>query len=307
MRILFLAPSYLNLYKPIQEELERQGHHVTFFEDIPYKPDWVNTWRKKIAALSFNPHIIYWKRFFRHQKELFNQKFDILLCINGVSFHPILLKKLKKSNPKIYASLYVWDTSNYYNYYKYSHAFQKISTFDIEDSGKYGASFLPFYWLPIKQDKKNNTEKYSLSLVGSEHDGRTNIVTTISSQLDKYGLNYCFKIYGAPPESPFRITTPLSLEETQEIMINSTCILDTDRPTQTGTTPRVIWALALGKKIVSTNTNLLRLPFYDDKQIKIIDRSNPIIDIDFINEPFEKKNADYLIELRIDNWVKQLF
>jgi len=90
-------------------------------------------------------------------------------------------------------------------------------------------------------------------------------------------------------------------------MINSTCILDTDRPTQTGTTPRVIWALALGKKIVSTNTNLLRLPFYDDKQIKIIDRSNPIIDIDFINEPFEKKNADYLIELRIDNWVKQLF
>lgn len=73
----------------------------------------------------------------------------------------------------------------------------------------------------------------------------------------------------------------MSVEETERIISESSCILDTDRESQTGTTPRVIWALASGKKILSTNKNLIKMPFYNEKQIHIIDRNTPIVDIDF--------------------------
>lgn len=72
--------------------------------------------------------------------------------------------------------------------------------------------------------------------------------------------------------------------EYAEIMRHTACVLDMDRSSQSGITPRVIWALAMGKKIIPTNRNLLRAPFYTPEQIFIIDRESPVIDIDFIKD-----------------------
>lgn len=310
MKILFLAPSYLNLYIPIQKELERQGHYVTYFEDRFLPPiEWAHSWIRKIIAGSRNPLIVYWRHHLKKEKNLFGTKYDLLLCINGMSFHPILLNRLRRQNPNIRSSLYIWDTSNYLDYFKYYKYFDKVSSFDIDDCEKYNVSLLPFYWLPIQNKKECYSNDYMLSIVGSNHDERLEIVEKIAKQLDNLNLKYCFKIYDAPETSPFHIGKQLPFEETIDIMQRSECILDTDRPTQSGTTPRVIWALALGKKIISTNTNLKRMPFFDNNQIALIDRDTPIIDFDFINKEYIVNNngtKDYIKNLRIDNWVKQL-
>ena len=87
-------------------------------------------------------------------------------------------------------------------------------------------------------------------------------------------------------------------------MKESDVILDTDRATQTGTTPRVIWALALGKRVVSTNSHLKEMPFYDEKCISIIDRDYPKLDVGFISgEKNEAVRNTYIESLRIDIWL----
>ena len=58
----------------------------------------------------------------------------------------------------------------------------------------------------------------------------------------------------------------ISPEDVQKIMMDSECVLDTDRASQTGTTPRLIWALALGKKVITTNMNVKQMPLYDPRK-----------------------------------------
>lgn len=311
MKIFLLAPSYLHLYIPIKEELERQGHSVTYYEDLVDLPQWVYSWKNKAFSLSSNPAIVYWKiRFYGKYRMIFRQKYDLFFCINGVSFHPVLQRFLKIRNRRLYSSLYVWDTSKCFDYYRHYNCFDNVKTFDIDDSEKYNVGFLPFYWIPFQKTETNVSEDYMLSIVGTNHDGRLGIVEKIAKQLDDGNLSYCFKLYDTLETSPFCISEQLPFDETIDVMMRSRCILDTDRPTQTGTTPRVIWALALGKKIISTNTNLSRMSFYNENYIRLIDRNNPSVDLDFLRN--DETNTDiqskaFIDGLRIDKWVTNFF
>lgn len=60
------------------------------------------------------------------------------------------------------------------------------------------------------------------------------------------------------------------------------------------------------KKIISTNRNFLNAPFYNSEQIRIIDRDNPILDIDFIKNDKQFDMHPYFEMLRIDNWCKEI-
>lgn len=99
------------------------------------------------------------------------------------------------------------------------------------------------------------------------------------------------------------MSTPI--DETNNIIARSECILDTDIDYQAGPTPRLIWALALGKKVVTTNKNIVKIPFYNNKNIFIIDRRNPIINPNFITSKADDMSS-VMEKYRIDNWVKIL-
>lgn len=106
------------------------------------------------------------------------------------------------------------------------------------------------------------------------------------------------------PEDNIIIHHPIPVDETLRIMIQSECILDTDRESQSGTTPRLIWALAMGKKVITTNINIKRMPFYNPAMVSIIDRNNPVIDQTFLESTCIEPDNTYLNTLRIDNWIK---
>lgn len=341
MNILFLVPQYLDLYKPIESELKRRGYQITtiFDEHINGDPFYkeenlIKRTNKYIKNLINNVHEKYWRTLINKNKNLNTTLYDIFICINGYSLSSTLIKYLKTKNPKIKTILYLWDTVNYYNFKRHFSHFDKILSFDWEDCKKYNIKYLPFYWIPYNKD--NNT-KYKLSMIGSNHDDRFIIASKISSILDKYNIPYNIKLYTpirnitikdrikylwyqikndnnkineykiqtGKLKSKLLIDKFISPNEVQNIMQNSEYILDTDRSSQSGTTPRVIWALAQNKRIITTNSHIKKLPFYDEKFIYIIDRTNP--KIDFIikdinnNEIYSGKN--YIEKLRIDLWI----
>lgn len=319
MNILFLTPGYMYLYKPIEQELQRKGNNVCTImdDDLPHTPYFRNKpWPKQflkhiwlhISRLSKR----YWEDKIKHYPFLL-EKFDMFICINGCCLTKYLIDVLRKNNPNIKMVLYLWDTLNFYNYERNAKYFDKVLSFDYEEANIHHWEFLPFYWVPTAYQKTDN--QYMVSIIGSNHDDRLKIVSKIAKQLDANDIKYYFGIFVGRDQFENEkfgnhvvlLRKIVSVQDTLNVMKASNCILDTDRATQTGTTPRMIWALAMGKKIITTNQNIVKLPFYDKRQIQIISRDNPIIDIDFCentNEDFSDNK--YIQSLRIDRWVGKL-
>ena len=322
MRIFFLTPFYYDLHVPILNELERQGHEVVCMEDkkqhYDYRFKQINPFLKaafKLINFCANQNRKLWKRWMAEHPDS-REKYDLFLCINGISFHPVLLDFLRKKNPRIRSVLYLWDSLSFYDYLQYRDCFDKIMTFDWGNAMENPFIQLwPSYWCPTKP----LPVKYDLSMIGSDHDGRFDFVSKISKQAEEASLSSFLRVVIPPPETPeerleydrklqapYATSQPFSIDQVLTLIDESRCILDSDRPTQTGATQRVIWALARGKKIISTNTNLKNMPFYRQDQIHFIDRHDPVLDIDFIKNESSFDDNEDLIQLRIDNWVKTL-
>ena len=343
MKILFIAPSYLGLYKPIYEELCNQGHEVTCLIQEDFKSDpflkmsfflirLINLLKWKIKRIPLK----YWISQCKN-KEL-DQKFDVLFVIQGTTFDPYLLTFLKKRNPNLKSSLYIWDSNRWYDFFRNAKYFDKVFSFDLHDVKKSklpNVSFLPFYWTEDLADT-NIDIKYSISSIGTNHHGRLAIYKQVYSQLQKMGIpNYIklvvncsptsfrkklrlfklyllrkretieeFKVISGELSFPFVTNKMYSSEEYNKIILQSKAVLDTDNPTQFGTTPRLIWALAANKHIYTTNTFVVNFPFYNSDYVHIIDRKKPVLDLSLLDKNTSVSPRDSILNLRIDNWVK---
>lgn len=327
MNILFIAEPYANLHQPIIDELHSQGHCVTFIEDsILPDIDWRQCWRgkrdkyfRKLKADFLGSYKRYWRGVIEGRDEI-HQKFDILFVINGCSFHPYLMQFLRRKSPNLKSILYLWDNSEIYDYYYNAKYFDKVVTYDLADSIRYGVALLPFYYT---HDMVYNPDiKYLISTIGNNHSRRLDICRDIhrifcdkikrdilpdhmqnNNSISLINLNI---VDTNLPKDDIVCHRPFSIKEVVELIKNSYIILDTDRESQTGTTPRLIWALAMGKKIITTNKSISKFPFYNPKQILIIDRDDIVIPDDFILDR-EHINVTYDIStLRIDNWINFL-
>ena len=339
MKILFVSETYLDLYVPILEELKNQGHDVVFIpgDALPsdcysFETNRINRALKKMYNRLFNVYEKYWINKIE-ELNIFKEKFDYYIDIQGTTSCPFLVNFLRKNNPNIKTCLYIWDSSNVYDYFRNAFLFEKVYTFDYNDSLNFDcAEFLPIYWCPTEHE---NEIKYDLSIVGTEHDRRLEIIHKVALQAKVYDLNFDFRIYIKEPpysrnplakfwrkispkwrriykeyneniKSEYAITNKIPVSKVEKLMAQTKCIVDTDNEKQTGVTPRLLWAIAIGKKVITTNKNIVKMPFYNSNQIRIIDRHNPVIDKDFITENYFHKASSYIEELRIDKWIKYL-
>ena len=317
MKILFIAPTYLELDKIILKELKEQGYEVNCLEEdiITENSSDISIFYKgsnKDEVLD-----VQWKRLINDKKYSLNTSYDILFMIQGTIFRPILIDNLKRFNRNIKSILYVWDSCKYLNFFKYKDYFDKAYTFDEEDSIKYKCNFLPLFY-PKEIDNFSNIHViYDIMSIGSNHHKRYIIYKKVAEQCrstnhtfyiktvslfhnKKWSLKditrlfyYCLlgkwdelenlKISkGLFGENEIVTDKVYSTHEFIDIMMKSKAVLDTDNPFQSGATPRLIWALAAGKHIFTTNANIKKLSIYNDKQIHIIDRQNPKIDFSLL-------------------------
>lgn len=338
MRILFLAPKYQDLYKPILEELKKQ-HEVHFIEDKELPTDCYLVAGNPLKKVAFSIYNKVAKVYERHWKSLFennpalSEPFDVFFCIQGLSVSHALTDRLRVINPDILSCLYIWDTMRYYDFGRNVPLFNKCYSFDFQDAeNNKNITFLPFYW--VGSGKQSQEIKFDLSIIGNDHDGRFEIINKLLPEIDRHGLKYFIKIkpcdeYGLTPligklrrslfhrsekkrmqqnyqnclASPLCLKQNMSVAEVEEVICQSKCIIDTDRESQTGTTPRVIWALSQGKGILTTNRNIEKMPFYNASQISVFDRNDPCLDFEFINSYKPQPVPEEISNLRLDKWV----
>jgi hypothetical protein len=332
-KILLVAPAYYGYERYIVEELKSLGADVQFYENKSFQHDPNNkgtAWYKQILckkSVYINGTLA----------AATHNSYDVCIFINLFSFHPRLIENLKKSNPKIECILYLWDNIKGYKWQQYFKHFQSIYTFDPVEALQFKIKYLPNFF--VSANGLGHQVKYELSSIGSFQAHRIRLLATLIKKLSaenkssffylylpviyrnrhftslKYIVSSFFKkrfksyrhlhelVYDSSKNSILK-NNPLTLHHSILVTIQSRCIIDLPYPEQTGSTHRVIQALAHGKKIITTNQSIKSESFYNPDYINIQSVDNFSIDWKWLDQPIT--STIDMNSLRIDNWLTTL-
>lgn len=307
--VLLIAPLFMDIYKDVKANIESLGHHVDFIPEksSPLDPNNRRGYKgvkKKLFSNDKKFKSVNEERWSTLlNSEQYKKVYDVLFVIDGQSVASCLFKELKKRNPELYAVNYLFDTiAGVYRFdvnFKY---FDKIYTFDRNESNQYGLNFLPIYWIensintPIQYELfafgRFSTIRYKLYDALNKLSQKENLRSYIKLATDKekypniVRLKWLLRLligktYDHIPPSFYKSSLntydSISPEAFRELIAASDTIVDTNATHQDGLTARFMWALGMGKKIITTNKTVANYDFYNSKQIYIVD------DVDLIN------------------------
>lgn len=335
-KILFIGTPFMNIYKDIIDELHRQGYEVDFIAEQVHPEDSDNVRGANYEApeVFLAKNTKYWEDLLN--QEAYNKVYDILFVLDGQSIAPCVFSILRERNSDLYAVNYLFDTTKgVYRFDKNFQYFDRVFTFDLEESAKYRIGLLPIYWAP--SESIVNEIKYKFFGLGRYNRNRAKLFKTLMKYGDKHNLPYylklqgerykCFPInyliknilgkHGNRPSlcdyySNYYILKPVPLDEYRKLNAESEIIIDTNAPHQDGLTARFMWALGQEKKIITTNKAAARYDFFCPEQIFIVNNIEDLCDDkkfeQFIHCPFSPSShqQDIVSKYRIDNWVRYI-
>ena len=336
-KILLVASPYMGLYNDIQKGLEDLGFSVELIlqKSFPNNPYCVLHKKPSVVRIRKFQEILlaYWKELLdsRSGEELF---FDFLLVINGVSIHPYLFEKLKSVNKNIQIYNYIYDRIK--GVYQIDHNFKyfdKIYTFDRENVEEYNLNLLPIYWVPVTGKLDEELDVFAF---GGIDPIRIDVFKRIKRLVDSTNYNCFIKVYhpkvtnsliynirrigkyvlqGRKSPSFTELRSDLFTNEAmptdvfRKYINSSNVIIDTNHPYQDGLTARFMWALGLGKKIITNNKNIVKYDFYSKEQMLIMDDSttdDSILSFIDTESAISSNIRTSIDKCRIDNWLKTI-
>ena len=323
-RILFISVATFNYEKEIAKELKNNGAIVDYYDERPSN----SIFAKGIIRLKRS---IYQNKINSYYNNILNKtkcfKYDYFFVIKGEVVPSFFIEKFKLKNPECQLIFYTWDPfSNNKNTDIILKYFDKLFTFDSVDAKKYNLHFRPLFYLNDYKEVKNSLTaetKYDLLFLGTAHSDRYVISNKLvnwceNNKLKAYAYYYMqgkiVFLYKKIFDKSFKIFNikklsfeSLNLYEILELYKKSKVILDIHHPNQTGLTMRTIEALGAGKKLITTNHEIKKYSFYNEKNIYLIDRENPIITKEFIKSNIEEIPLEFLEAMSINGWLKSIF
>lgn len=333
--ILLIAPSYHGYQDFLKNTLEKFGASVVLIENKAFKYDPLNKGTQWFEALFCKK-----RNYIREQiTPISNKKFDACLFINLFSFHPSIVEKLRIANPSIKCILYIWDNIRGYIWQPFFKYFDEVFTYDPVEAKELTIKYLPNFY-PDIQTEDSEEPKFDLHFVGSLQAHRLTILEKISTIYSDQNKNLFFYLHVPAIYNKFRNNRPvyifaslfphkfkgykrqyliqkgnlqhalihrssIELAVTIQTMAQSHCVIDLPYPSQTGSTHRVVQALALGKKVLTTNRSVIHDSFYHPDCIKII--GEPVENIDWVWVYSKHNYQPDMTALRMDNWLLRIF
>jgi hypothetical protein len=339
-RVLLITPQFYGIEKEIISVLEKSGYEVVWIENKTLLLDYHGTKSKlklfrRLYYFLFSPQKKYLKSEF---KKIPDTRFDFLFAINAHVINNQFIKKLKKANQDLVSLLYLWDSSGMYNFEKEIKCFDKVFTFDSDDSLKYGINYKPNFFL--KTDLVP-AFKNDLFFVGKFSTDRKLMIDWIFNNPGLESVNSFVKLYPAYKilphsyfiynylkktnhvsgwkrkyvenfeafegitESKYISHEPIPFVDFNTQLMASNVILDIPFENQSGYTHRVIQALANGKKVLTTNTRILKEDFFNPSQIHIINPDMPV-EIEWLKATSIFPVDKYFHNLELSVWVNSI-
>jgi len=296
------------------------GYDVDIFCQDPKLNLWDKVCKGIVHGYELNKSIEMQKRFI-DSLENKKVKYDFIFVIKGDKLEANFLKRLKELNPNAKMVLYLWDDiKRIPNFFSNRMFFDKIYTFDRYDMKEYNLEFLPLFFCKdfVYNDNKKTIDVY---FSGWDHSDRREILERMRTFFLDNHLNYYYYIYtgrGAvfrrklkqldfKKEPEYIKYKTLSLDKNAELTKSSKVLIDIQHPSQKGLTMRTFEALASKSKLITTNKDIMNYDFYTSDNIAVIDRENPMIDLDFFISPYQEIGMEIVEKYSLENWVKTIF
>ncbi|MDR7210858.1 hypothetical protein [Flavobacterium piscis] len=191
--------------------------------------------------------------------------------------------------------------------------FDTIYSFDARDCKKFGFNFITNYIYLEKRaiqplSKTNNTIFIILSI-----DERFHSLNKIANYLSQNAIQFKFIIIGKRKpkncnENIIYTDKPIFIDTLMNELENSNVYLDLIRKDHNGLSFRIFEALAMQRKIITTNKSITEYDFYNPNNILVLDENEEInISPDFLNTPYKPLNEAVYYKYTIENWVKTVF
>lgn len=326
-KILLIAlPGYSN---GIISKMKEMGAQVDYIHDKPNE----GFIAKTLGRLGFRFYQNILNKYYAKSLEALKEKeYDFILVIRGEYTPKETLELLKEKYSSAKLILYMWDglhKQNTRGIEKKWCFYDKVYTFDRIDyeANKENIFFLPLYYydeyLPKNIKSANNTAlEYDLSFIGTGHDDRVAIVKRLMEQGNKNGLN-CFSYFYMPHKlvyiknklfnKSFKEVNSddlkyemLPFEKLYNIYANSRCVIDVENRGQHGLTMRSIEILGLKRKFITTNEDIVNYDFYNPRNILVIKRDDPQLDMDFFYTPYEELSEEVYKKYSLENWILEV-
>ncbi len=321
--ILLFIPNGKGIYGTgICQELEKRGAKVAVYDERPSSSIALKI-ILRIAKQLIRPYILYYfKNIIKQSKGL---NFDYIVVIRGEGFTPRVLQRLKEEYPEAFFILYLWDSIKYNNTKSLFPYFNRILSFDPEDVELYPElTFRPLFFLPqyraIAQKKPGLID---VLFIGTVHSDRYRFLLTLESFLKSNGLTTFFYLFFPGKinfyrkkltDSAFKRARKelfkykmITADESSVYMEQAKVSLDIEGAGQAGLTMRTIEVLGAKRKLITTNKTIMHYDFYDERNILIVDRNNPEINLEFIGLPFFEIDKDIYEHYSIEAWIDGVF
>lgn len=322
-KVLFFYLSTFNYENEIKWAMEREGATVDAFNERPTN----NVFARILIRL--NRNLIgkfiadYYKGIIEKTK---SNKYDYIFFIKGESLSPSIVDQLRKAHPEAKIVMYYWDSiANNHNAKRMLGCFDKVLSFDKNDSKQMNLEFLPLFYIPQYADiaGKMVEQKYDMMFAGTTHSERYEFVTGIANQIREAG-GKCFTWFYFPSKVSFyklkmdnpkfrsaKIENfefaPMSRDTLLKYYAESRIQIDMQHPKQTGLTMRTIETLGAKKKLITTNPNVKEYDFYRPENILIVDRFNPVITKEFLDAPWKEIPEEIYKKYSISSWLNSIF
>ncbi|MBE8727764.1 glycosyltransferase family protein [Flavobacterium hungaricum] len=321
-KILFFSVKLFNYENIIADKLRSLGAVVDYYDERPSN----SIFSKGIIRLKRDLYNVKISNYYNSiLQRIKNEKYDYFFLIKGEVVPQYFIDKLKVLNPEIVLLYYTFDSfENNPNGINIIQNFNRKYTFDSKDAESYNLSFRPLFFSDDYYKLKNEEDqKYDLLFIGTAHSDRYVISEQTAKWCDENKLK-SFAFYYSPSRLVFlffklfdssfkkfkynKISfTSLKHQEIIELYKQSKVVLDINHPNQRGLTMRVFEALGSGKKLITTNFDIKRYPFYNENNIYIIDRGNIVLEYNFFNLPFEDIDQKLYDRMSISGWLNELF
>ena len=313
-KILFIAPEFYSYHSEIIDAFNRLGAEVFFHSEM----------NQSLLYKISNKLSSFFKRYLenKHFKKLLNipNAFDYVFVIRGAYFSVSRLESLKLKFQESKFILYQWDSYEQNDFREIIPYFDSVITFDRADSLELSIDYIPLFFTPAysNTDAASETKCFDLVFVGAYHSDRLELVKLLDLFFRNNKLVFLSHLYISKLALIYRVlkgeirlsdvrffkTYKIPISKIVSYYNNSKSVLDVELTIQTGLSVRTFEVLASGSKLITTNPNIMCEPFFEQKNILVIDRGNVQIPLDFFVSSSDIVDFD---EYSVDNWLRKIF
>jgi hypothetical protein len=311
-KILFLTPEFYTYPELIKSSLESMGAVVDLFSNRP-----TNLTGKFSEVFLSKKYEKVKSRYFDSLIGKTKSDYDYILIIRADLIPLSHLLKLKNKFSGSFFIQYIWDDLHLFpKLFESFQYFDRILSYDFQESQKYGLTFRPFFFTKYRNSKK----AYHLSggkvfFIGAYHTDRLSIIEKVKKLNPE--IKFHFHLYINPityilAKLPLKYLPDfrfwkMKYSDMLEEIESSAAVLDIQNISQRGLTTRVFEALGAGSKIITVNKSILEFDFYNEDNILLLDRNYPKIEQSWLDIPFKPYEESIVKKYFIEEWIKEVF